>query len=88
MGFCPPTQQFNLLIDTRNESTTEHILGYPGAVSRDDRMFVAKVYYKINLIVNFRHEHSIVTINYPWVSKDALNKADWPRAHHALFMWL
>ena len=62
------------------ESATEHILGDPGAVSRDDGMFVAKVYYKIDLIVNFRHEHSIFSTNCPWVSEDALNKADWQQA--------
>ena len=62
------------------ESATEHILGDPGAVSRDDGMFVAKVYYKIDLIVNFRHEHSIFSTNCPWVSEDALNKADWQKA--------
>lgn len=72
MGFCPPIQQ----CDTRKESATEHILGNPGALSRDDRMFVAKVYYKIDLTVNFRHGHSIVPINCPWVSEDPLNKAD------------
>ena len=35
---------------------------YPAAASRRDRMFVVKIYYKIeearlDLIVNFHHEH-------------------------------
>ena len=49
------------------------ILGDPGVVNRDDRMFVAEVYYKIDLIVNFRHEHSIVPTNCPWVSEDVFS---------------
>ena len=67
------------------------ILGDPGAVSRVDKMFVVKVYCKIetspiiemsfyypwcpgarlDLTVNFRHEHFIDPTNCPWVSEDA-----------------
>ena len=46
------------------------ILGDPGAVSRVDKMFVVKVYCKIDLTVNFHHEHFIDPTNYPWVSED------------------
>ena len=50
------------------------ILGDPGAVSRVDKMFVAKVYCKVetrlDLTVNFRHEHFIDPTNCPWVSED------------------
>ena len=49
------------------------IRGDPGAVSREDRMFVAEVYYKIDLIINFSHEHSIVPTNCPWVSEDVFS---------------
>ena len=52
------------------------ILGDPGAVSRVDKMFVVKVYFKIesrlDLTVNFHHEHFIDPTNCPWVSEDAL----------------
>ena len=33
------------------------ILGDKGAVSRVDKMFVVKVFYKIDLTENFHHEH-------------------------------
>ena len=46
------------------------ILGDPGAVRRVDKMFVAKVYCKIDLTVNFHHEHFIDSTNCPWVSED------------------
>ena len=46
------------------------ILGDPGAVRRVDKMFVAKVYSKIDLTVNFHHEHFIDSTNCPWVSED------------------
>ena len=46
------------------------ILGDPGAVSRVDKMFVVKVYCKIDLTVNFQHEHFIDPTNCPWVSED------------------
>ena len=49
------------------------ILGDPGEVSRVDKMFVVKVYCKIeilNLTVNFHHEHFIDPTNFPWVSED------------------
>ena len=46
------------------------ILGDPGAVSRVDKMFVVKVYCKIDLTVNFHHEHFIDPTNCPWVSED------------------
>ena len=49
------------------------IRGDPGAVSREDRMLVAEVYYKIDLIINFSHEHSIVPTNCPWVSEDVFS---------------
>ena len=49
------------------------ILGDPGAVDRNDRMSVAEVYCKIDLIVNFRHEHSIVPTKCPWVSEDVFS---------------
>ena len=48
------------------------ILGDPGAASWDDRMFVVKVFCKIDLTVNFHHKHSIVPTNCPWVSEDGL----------------
>ena len=48
------------------------ILGDPGAVSRVDKMFVVKVYCKIDLTVNFHHEHFIDPTNCPWVSEDAI----------------
>ena len=47
-----------------------HILGDPGAVGRVDEMFVVKVYCKIDLTVNFHHEHFIDPTNCPWVSED------------------
>ena len=46
------------------------IRGDPGAVSRDDIMFL-----------NFHHEHCIVPTNCPWVSEDA-----WPFYKGALFL--
>ena len=48
------------------------ILGDPGAVSRVDKMFVVKVYCKIDLTVNFHHEHFIDSTNCPWVSEDVM----------------
>ena len=54
----------------------KHILGDPGVVSRVDKMFVVKVYCKIetsprlDLTVNFHHEHFIDPTNCPWVSED------------------
>ena len=48
------------------------ILGDPGAASWDDRMFVVKVFCKIDLTVNFLHKHSIVPTNCAWVSEDSL----------------
>ena len=67
------------------------ILGDPRAVSRVEKMFVVKVYCKVetspiiemsfyypwcpgarlDLTVNFRHEHFIDPTNCPWVSEDA-----------------
>ena len=47
-----------------------HILGDPGVVSRVDKMFVVKVYCKIDLTVNFHHEHFTDPTNCPWVSED------------------
>ena len=49
-------------------SITLFILGDPGVVSRVDKMFVVKVYRKIDLPVNFHHEHFIDPTNCPWVS--------------------
>ena len=46
------------------------ILEDPGAVSRVDKMFVVKVYCKIDLTVNFHHEYFIDPTNRPWVSED------------------
>ena len=43
------------------------ILGDPGAVSRDDRMFVVN---PLDLTLNFHHEHSNVPTNCPWVYED------------------
>ena len=54
------------------------ILGDPGAVSRVDKMFVVKVYWKIDLTVNFHLEHFIGSTNCPWVSED-----DWYREKFA-----
>ena len=48
--------------------TISIILGDPGVVSRVDKMFVVKVYRKIDLPVNFHHEHFIDPTNCPWVS--------------------
>ena len=48
--------------------TISIILGHPGAVSRADKMFEVKVYRKIDLLVNFHHEHFIDPTNCPWVS--------------------
>ena len=48
------------------------ILGDPEAVSWVDKMFVVKVYCKIDLTVNFHHEHFIDPTNCPWVSEDAI----------------
>ena len=48
------------------------ILGGSGAASWDDRMFVVKVFCKIDLRANFHHKHSIVPTNCPWVSEDGL----------------
>ena len=53
---------------------SQPILGDPGAVSRDDTMFVVKVYCKIDLTVNFHHGHCIVPTNCPWVSEDGPNR--------------
>ena len=50
--------------------TISIILGHPGAVSRADKMFEVKVYRKIDLPVNFHHEHFIDPTNCPWVSQD------------------
>ena len=46
------------------------ILGDPGAVSRVDKMFLVKVFCKIDLTENFHHEHFIDPTNRPWVSED------------------
>ena len=45
------------------------ILGDKGAVSRVDKMFVVKVFCKIDLTENFHHEHFIGPTNCPWVSE-------------------
>ena len=59
----------------KNFLSTLPILGDPEAVSRVDKMFVVKVYCKIetrlDLKVNFHHEHFIYPTNCPWVSEDA-----------------
>ena len=47
------------------------IFGDPGAVSRVDKMFVAKVYC-LDLTVNFHHKHFIDPTNCSWVSEDWL----------------
>ena len=52
------------------------ILGDPGAVSRIDKMFVVKVFSKIDLTEIFHPEHFIVPTNCPWVSGDAVNCMD------------
>ena len=55
------------------------ILGDPGAVKRDDRVFVVTVYYKnFPEMVNCHHKQSIVPTNCPWVSEDG-----WPRGNRA-----
>ena len=49
------------------------ILGDPGTDSRVDKMFVAKVFCKIetiDLTENFHLEHFIDPTNCPWVSED------------------
>ena len=46
------------------------IHGDPGAVSRVDKMFVVKVYCRLDLTVNFHHEHFIDPTDCPWVSVD------------------
>ena len=51
------------------------ILGDPGAVSRDDTMLVVFTVRssdraRLDLTVNFHHEHCIVPTNYPRVSED------------------
>ena len=51
------------------------IRGDPGAASRDDKMFVAKVYYKIDLIINFSSPGSAIRICLPSIiSEVASNK--------------
>ena len=55
------------------------ILGDPGAVKRDDKVFVVTVYYKnFPEIVNCHHEQSIVPTNCPWVSEGG-----WTRGNRA-----
>ena len=55
------------------------ILGDPGAVKRDDRVFVVTVYYtNFPEIVNCHHEQSIIPTNCPRVSEDGC-----PRGNHA-----
>ena len=56
--------------DAVQQITISIILGDPGVVSRVDKMFVVKVYRKIDLPVNFHHEHFIDPTNCPWVSQD------------------
>ena len=70
----PPPPFFRLKAFHTDYSQT--ILGDPGAVSRDDRMFVVKVYCKIDLTENFHHKHSIVPTSCPWVSEDAPSQTD------------
>ena len=50
------------------------ILGDQGAVSRVDKMFVVnrRAGARLDLTVNFHHEHFIDPTNCPWVSEDAL----------------
>ena len=48
------------------------ILEDPGAVSRVDKMFVVKVFCKIDLTENFHHEHFIDPNNCPWASEDVV----------------
>ena len=57
---------------TQGLVTSSGILGDPGAVSRVDKMFVVKVYCKIDLTVNFHNEHFIDPTNCPWVSEDTV----------------
>ena len=55
------------------------IIGDPGAVKRDDKVFVVTVYYKnFPEIVNCHHKQSIVPTNCPWVSEGG-----WTRGNRA-----
>ena len=69
------TQSFVVFLDSDLVSSlvkrSAHILGCPGAASRDDRIFVVKVYRKIETI---HHEHSIAPTDCSWVSEDDLHK--------------
>ena len=75
------TTRFTTSIISKNWTACSSMLGDPGAVNRDDTMFVVKVYC-LDLTINFHHEYCIVSTNCPWVSEDACSSRVSFNTHH------